>query len=162
MIKTLDRLGVSAIILEDKIGLKKNSLFKKQEGVKQDSIKNFCKKITAAKKAITSDDFMVIARIESFILGKTLKDAIKRAESYSKAGADAIMIHSKENNPREIFSFAKKFKNSKYFKPMVSVPSTYSSTFEKQLIANSFKIVIYANHLLRALILPWLKLHPKS
>ena len=150
MIKTLDRLGVSAIILEDKIGLKKNSLFKKQEGVKQDSIKNFCKKIIAAKKAITSDDFMIIARIESFILGKNLKDAINRANAYSRAGADAIMIHSKENNPREIFSFAKKFKKSKYFKPMVSVPSTYSSTFEKQLINNGFKIVIYANHLLRA------------
>ena len=108
LVRSLERSGVSAIIMEDKIGLKKNSLFKKQEGVKQDSIKNFCKKIYAAKKAITSDDFMVIARIESFILGKTLKDAIKRAESYSKAGADAIMIHSKENNPREIFSFAKK------------------------------------------------------
>ena len=95
MIKTLDRLGVSAIILEDKIGLKKNSLFKKQEGVKQDTIKNFCKKIKAAKKAATSDEFMVVARIESFILGKNLKDAMNRAISYSKAGADAIMIHSK-------------------------------------------------------------------
>jgi len=150
MIKTLDRLGVSAIILEDKIGLKKNSLFKKQEGVKQDTIKNFCKKIKAAKKAATSDEFMVVARIESFILGKNLKDAMNRAISYSKAGADAIMIHSKENNPKEIFSFANKFKLSKYYKPMVSVPSTYSSTYEKQLADNGFKIVIYANHLLRA------------
>ncbi len=150
MIKTLDRLGVSAIILEDKIGLKKNSLFKKQEGVKQDTIKNFCNKIKAAKKAIISDDFMVITRVESFILGKDLKDAINRAVSYSKAGADAIMIHSKENNPKEIFAFAKKFKLSKFFKPLISVPSTYSSTYEKELIDNGFKIVIYANHLLRA------------
>ena len=150
MIKTLDRLGVSAIILEDKIGLKKNSLFKKQAGVKQDTIKNFCNKIKAAKKAVTSDDFMVVARVESFILGKNLKDAMNRAISYSKAGADAIMIHSKEDNPKEIFSFAKKFNLSKYCKPLVSVPSTYSSTYEKQLIDNGFKIVIYANHLLRA------------
>ena len=136
--------------MEDKIGLKKNSLFKKQEGVKQDSIKNFCKKIVAAKKAATSDDFMVIARIESFILGKGLKDALKRAEIYSKAGADAILIHSKENTPKEIFAFSKKFKNSKNFKPLVSVPSTYSKVSEKDLIKNGFKIVIYANHLLRA------------
>ena len=93
---------------------------------------------------------MVIARIESFILGKDLSDALKRATEYSKAGADALLIHSKEKTPDEIFNFAKKFKKSKFFKPLVSVPSTYSSTSEKQLINNGFKIVIYANHMLRA------------
>ena len=93
---------------------------------------------------------MIIARIESFILGKNINDAIKRAEIYSKAGADAILIHSKSNNTKEIFSFAKKFKKSKYFKPLVSVPSTYSKVREKDLVKNGFKIVIYANHLLRA------------
>ena len=93
---------------------------------------------------------MIVARIESFILGKGLNDAIKRAIAYSKSGADAILIHSKEKNPKEIFSFAKIFKKSKYFKPLIAVPSTYSKTKEINLIKNGFKIVIYANHLLRA------------
>ena len=103
-----------------------------------------------AKDATISDDFFIIARIESFILGKSLNDALKRAEAYSKAGADAILIHSKENNPSQIFEFAKKFTKSKYFKPMVAVPSSYSKTYEKDLIKNGFKIIIYANHLMRA------------
>ena len=93
---------------------------------------------------------MVIARIESFILGKGLKDALYRAETYSKAGADAILIHSKEKTPNEIFSFAKQFNKSKNYVPLVSVPSTYSKVYEKDLIKNGFKIVIYANQLLRA------------
>ena len=150
MIKSLERMGVSAAIIEDKIGLKKNSLFKDQKGAKQDSIVGFSKKITQAKDATISDDFFIIARIESFILGKSLNDALKRAEAYSKAGADAILIHSKENNPSQIFEFAKKFTKSKYFKPMVAVPSSYSKTYEKDLIKNGFKIIIYANHLMRA------------
>ena len=150
MIKSLERIGVSAAIIEDKIGLKKNSLFKDQTTAKQDSIKRFCQKITKAKEAKISDDFLIIARIESFILGKSLNDAIKRAEAYSKAGADAILIHSKKNNPSQVFSFAKKFKKSKNFKPMVAVPSTYSKTYEKDFIKNGFKIIIYANHMIRA------------
>ena len=93
---------------------------------------------------------MMIARIESFILGKGLKDALKRAEVYSKAGADAILIHSKEKTPAQIFSFAKEFKKSKNFIPLVSVPSTYSKVYEKDLIKNGFRLVIYANQLLRA------------
>ena len=93
---------------------------------------------------------MVIARIESFILGKGLNDALNRAEIYSKAGADAILIHSKEKTPAEIFSFAKEFRKSKNFIPLVSVPSTYSKVYEKDLIKNGFKLVIYANQLLRA------------
>ena len=150
MIKSLERMGVSAAIMEDKIGLKRNSLFKNQKGAKQDSITGFSKKIIKAKNATISDDFLIIARIESFILGKNLNDALKRAEAYSKAGADAILIHSKENNPAQIFKFAKKLVKSKYFKPMVAVPSSYSKTYEKDLIKNGFKIIIYANHLLRA------------
>lgn len=150
MIKTLERMGVSAAIIEDKVGLKKNSLFKDQKGAKQDSITEFSKKIFKAKNATISNDFFIIARIESYILGKNLKDALKRAEAYSRAGADAILIHSKENSPNQIFEFAKKFIKSKYFKPMVAVPSSYSKTYEKDLIKNGFKIVIYANHMMRA------------
>jgi len=150
LIRSLERSGVSAIIIEDKIGLKKNSLFKNQSGTKQDKASLFAKKIKKICKTRQSDDFMVIARIESFIVGKGLNDALKRAEIYSKAGANAILIHSKEKTPTEIFSFAKKFRKSEYFIPMVSVPSTYSKVYEKELIKNGFKIVIYANQLLRA------------
>ena len=150
MIKSLERSGVSAVIIEDKIGLKKNSLFKNQHGTKQDTIKSFCQKIIKAKDTKISDDFLIIARIESFILGKSLVDALKRAEAYSKAGADAILIHSKDSTPSKVFSFAKKFTKSKYFKPMVAVPSSYSKTYEKDLIKNGFKIIIYANHMMRA------------
>ena len=150
IIRSLERIGVSGIVLEDKIGLKKNSLFKNQDGVKQDKISSFCKKLEKAKLTKISDDFLIIARIESFILGKSLNDAINRAEAYSKAGADCILIHSKEKTPKQIFSFAKKFKKSKFFKPLVSVPSSYSKTQESELIKNGFKIVIYANHLMRS------------
>ena len=149
-IKTLERLGVSGIALEDKVGLKKNSLFKDQSGVKQDSISSFCKKIKTVTQARVTQDFLIIARVESLILGKSINDALKRANAYSKAGADAIIIHSKEKNPNEIFKFAKIFSKSKYFKPLVAIPSTYSKTYEKTLIKNNFKIVIYANQMLRA------------
>ncbi len=149
-IRSLERLGVSAIMIEDKIGLKKNSLFKDQSGAKQDTIKDFTKKIQLIKKIRNSKDFLIGARIESFILGKGLKDGLRRAEAYSKAGADLILIHSKENTPKEIFSFSKIFKKSKWAKPLVSVPSTYSKTTEKQLADNGFRVVIYANHMLRA------------
>ncbi len=150
LVRSLERSGVSAIIMEDKIGLKKNSLFKNQTGAKQDKPELFAKKIKKICTARISNDFMVIARIESFILGKGLKDALKRAEIYSKAGADAILIHSKEKTPNEIFSFAKEFRKSRNFIPLVSVPSTYSKVYEKDLIKNGFKLVIYANQLLRA------------
>ena len=150
LIRSLERSGVSAIIMEDKIGLKKNSLFKNQTGTKQDRPNIFAKKIRKICNTRQSKDFMVIARIESFILGKGLNDALKRAEIYSKAGADAILIHSKEKTPAQIFSFAKRFAKSKNFIPLVSVPSTYSKVYEKDLIRNGFKLVIYANQLLRA------------
>ena len=150
LIRSLERCGASAIIMEDKIGLKKNSLFKNQTGTKQDKPELFAKKIRQVCKSRKNNDFMVIARIESFIVGKGLKDALRRAEIYSKAGADGILIHSKEKTTTEIFSFAKEFKKSKNFIPLVSVPSTYSKVYEKDLIRNGFKLVIYANQLLRA------------
>ena len=150
LVRSLERAGTSAIIIEDKIGLKKNSLFKNQSGAKQDKPQIFAKKIKKICNSRQSNDFMVIARIESFILGRGLKDALKRAEIYSKAGADAILIHSKEKTPKEIFLFAKEFRKSKNFIPLVSVPSTYSKVYEKDLIKNGFKLVIYANQLLRA------------
>ncbi len=150
LVRSLERTGVSAIIMEDKIGLKKNSLFKNQSETQQDKPEMFAKKIKKICSSRQSNNFMAIARIESFILGKGIHDALRRAEIYSKAGADAILIHSKEKTPKEIFSFAKRFKKSKNFIPLVSVPSTYSKVYEKDLIKNGFKLVIYANQLLRA------------
>ena len=150
LVRSLERSGVSAMILEDKIGLKKNSLFANQKGTMQDKPLDFAKKIKKICQSRQSPNFLAIARIESFIVGKNLKDALNRAEVYSKAGADAILIHSKQKTPKEIFDFANKFRKSKYFKPLVSVPSTYSKVYEKDLIKNGFKIVIYANQLLRA------------
>ena len=148
--RSLERNGVSAIVIEDKIGLKKNSLFKNQTNTKQDKPKIFAKKIKKICTSRMSKDFLVIARIESFILNKGLNDALKRAEIYSKAGADCILIHSKKSSPKEIFSFAKLYNKNDYAVPLVAVPSTYSKTDEEQLIKNGFKMVIYANQLLRA------------
>jgi len=150
LVKTKERLGVSSIVLEDKKGLKRNSLFSNQKKTDQESIVEFCKKIKKAKESKVSDDFLIVARIESLILGKSLKDALYRANKYSAAGADAILIHSKEKKPKKIFQFAKLFKKSKFYKPLIAIPSTYSKTYEKELIKHGFKIVIYANHLLRA------------
>jgi phosphoenolpyruvate mutase len=150
LVKSLERLGVSAIVIEDKKGLKINSLFSDQKQSQQESIVEFCKKIKKASETKVSDDFLIIARIESLILGKNIKDALHRAEQYSAAGADAILIHSKEKTPKEIYEFARLFKKSKFYKPMIAIPSTYSGVYEKALIKNGFKVVIYANHLLRA------------
>jgi len=150
MIKSLDRMGISAIVMEDKVGLKKNSLFQNQTGIQQDTIKNFTKKIKICCENRFSENFLVIARIESIILGKGVGDAVKRAISYSKAGADMIFISNKDNHPKKVFEFSKKFRNSKFSKPLVVVPSTYSIVKEKDLIKNNINLVIYANHLLRA------------
>lgn len=150
LVRSLERSGVSAICMEDKTGIKKNSLFKNQNDSFQDKPSLFAKKIKRICQTRRSKDFMVIARIESFILGKGVNDALKRAEVYSKAGADAILIHSKEKTAKEIYLFAKKFKKSNFFIPLVCVPSTYSKVYEKDLIKNGFKVVIYANQLLRA------------
>jgi len=149
-VKTLERLGVSAIIIEDKIGLKKNSLFGTDVEQKQDNIQNFCEKIKAGNKAKITSDFMIIARIESLILKNGLDDAIKRANAYIKSGADGIMIHSKEKEFTEIKLFLKKYNRFKEKVPIVVVPSTYSHIKEKELIANGVNVVIYANQLLRS------------
>ena len=150
LISSLERQGVSAIVIEDKVGVKKNSLYSNQGGSKQDSIPLFKQKIQKIARVRKSKDFLIISRIESLILNKGINDALKRANEYSKSGADLILIHSKNSSPGEIFNFSKKFKKSKFFKPLVCVPSTYSKTYEKDLIKNNFSIVIYANHMLRA------------
>tara|TARA_B100000029_G_scaffold509958_1_gene600338 strand:- start:17582 stop:18889 length:1308 start_codon:yes stop_codon:yes gene_type:complete len=149
-IKSIERLGISSIIIEDKTGLKKNSLLKDTSNQIQENKKKFCEKIKVGKKAQNSDDFMIIARIESFILGKKLKDAIDRAHAYVDAGADGIMIHSKSKNPKQIFEFSNLFRKSYDKIPLVSVPSSYSQVKESELIDNGFNVVIYANHMLRA------------
>lgn len=149
-VRTLERLGVSAIIIEDKIGLKKNSLFGTDVEQKQDNIENFCHKISTGKKAQITDDFMIIARIESLILKNGMDDAIKRAKAYINAGADGIMIHSKEKVPDEILDFCQKYKKFKKKVPLVVVPSSYNHIYEKDLAKAGVNIVIYANHLLRS------------
>lgn len=149
-IKTIERLGISAVIMEDKTGLKKNSLLADTSSQSQESISSFSEKIKTAKMSQQSSDFMIIARIESFILGKGIDDALTRAKSYVNSGSDAIMIHSKKEQPKEIFDFSNKFKNEFNDIPLVCVPSTYSSVRESELIENGFNIVIYANHLFRA------------
>ncbi len=148
-LKTIERSGASAVIMEDKKGLKKNSLFGNTVKQEQDKVGEFSKKILAGKKA-TNNKLMIIARIESLILGKPLNDALLRAEKYVDVGADGIMIHSKEKDPKEIFNFAKKFKKRFSEVPLVAVPSSYNSVTEKQLENAGFNIVIYANHMLRA------------
>ena len=149
-IKSMERLGISAVIFEDKTGLKQNSLFQNTSNQKQEDKKKFAEKISIATKAKRSDEFMIIARIESFILGKGINDALERANLYLEAGASGIMIHSKSKNPKEIFEFSKKFKKNFPKVPLVCVPSTYNKVKEKELIDNQFNIVIYANHMLRA------------
>ena len=147
--KIIERNSISAVIMEDKTGLKKNSLFGTDVKQTQDSIKNFSKKIEIGKK-LTKGNLMIISRIESLILGKSVSDAINRAENYISAGSDGIMIHSKSNSPQEIFKFAKKFKKLFPNMPLVSVPSSYNQVKEKELISEGFNVVIYANHMLRA------------
>lgn len=149
-VKTLERLGVSAIIIEDKIGLKKNSLLGTEVMQKQDSIENFVEKIKAGNKAKVTEDFMIIARIESLILKKGINDSIKRAKAYIKAGADGIMIHSKEKEFNEISSFLKKYNEFKIKVPIIVVPSTYAHITEKELASFGVNVVIYANQLLRS------------
>ena len=138
LIKTIDRLGISAVIIEDKIGLKKNSLFENQKDAKQDTIENFCKKIEKANDSKLSESLMIVSRIESLILNTGMKDALNRAEAYSQAGADMIVIHSKKKQPDEVIEFAKKFKKSKNYKPLIAIPSTYSSIKESHLLRSSY------------------------
>jgi phosphoenolpyruvate phosphomutase len=149
-VKTLERLGVSAVIIEDKTGLKKNSLFGNEVPQTQDTIENFCEKISAAKKEQITEDFMVIARIESLILEAGMDDALNRANAYIKAGADGIMIHSRKKDPAEVLEFCKKYNLIKNRKPLVAVPSSYNSITEEELENAGVNIVIYANQLLRS------------
>jgi phosphoenolpyruvate phosphomutase len=149
-VKTLERLGVSAVIIEDKTGLKKNSLLGNDVSQTQESIELFCHKINSGKKSQLSDDFMIIARIESLILGRGQEDAINRAQKYIEAGADAIMIHSRQKTPDEIFAFCDVYNKLPDRRPLVAVPSSYSQTSEEALKAQGVAVVIYANHLLRS------------
>lgn len=149
-VRTLERLGVSAIIIEDKIGLKKNSLFGTDAVQTQDSIEGFCAKIRAGKRAQITSDFMIIARCESLIAGKPVDDAIERCLAYVKAGADGIMIHSKHKTGEDIKDFCIRFRTLEPNIPLVVVPTTYNHITEDELAEWGVNIVIYANHLLRA------------
>lgn len=150
MVRTLERLGVSAVIIEDKIGLKKNSLFGMEAEQVQDNKENFAEKIRRGKRAQVTDEFMIIARIESLILKKGLEDAFARAECYIDAGVDGIMIHSKEDSPDEILAFCRGYEQFKRKPPLVVVPTTYNQITEEKLAAAGVKIIIHANHLLRS------------
>lgn len=149
-VRTLERIGVSAVIIEDKTGLKRNSLFGTDVHQTQDSIENFCNKIKMGKKVQLTDDFMIIARIESLILNQGIEDAINRAFAYVEAGADGIMIHSKKENPDEILEFCDRFREKDKTTPIVVVPTSYNKTSEQCLIEHGANIIIYANQLTRS------------
>ena len=149
-VRSLERVGVSAVIIEDKTGLKKNSLFGNEVAQTQEEKENFCAKIEAGKKAQISKDFMIIARIESLILEKGIKDALTRAFSYVQAGADGIMIHSRQKSPDEIIEFVKKFREKNSNTPIVVVPTSFNSVTTDEFEKIGVNVVIYANHMLRA------------
>ncbi len=149
-VRSLERMGVSAIIIEDKTGLKKNSLFGTEVVQTQDSIENFCMKIAEGKRAQLSEDFMIIARIESLILERGMEDALQRAFAFRDAGADGIMIHSRKKSPAEIIEFCDKFRAVDTLTPIVVVPTSFCSITEQELIQHGVNIVIYANQLMRA------------
>jgi phosphoenolpyruvate phosphomutase len=149
-VRTLERHGISAVIIEDKTGLKKNSLFGTDVVQTQDSIEDFCAKIKAGKNAQVTNDFMIIARIESLICGKDVSDALERAYAYVAAGADGIMIHSKNKTGEDIKTFCLEFRKKNANTPIVVVPTTYQHVTEDELHQWGVNIVIYANHMLRA------------
>lgn len=149
-VRTLERMGVSAVIIEDKIGLKKNSLFGTSVAQTQDSIEHFSEKIRAGKKVQLTDDFMIVARIESLILEKGMKDALNRAQAYIEAGADGIMIHSRKEKPDEILEFCDRFREYDKETPIVVVPTSYNTVTESELAKHGVNIVIYANQLTRS------------
>lgn len=150
MVRTLERMGVSAVIIEDKTGLKKNSLFGTEVEQTQDTIENFSAKIAAGKKVQLTDDFMIIARIESLILEQGMEDALTRAHAFVKAGADGIMIHSRKKEPDEILEFCDRFRADNKETPIVVVPSSFNSITEDELKKHGVNIVIYANQLTRS------------
>lgn len=149
-VKSLERMGVSMVIIEDKTGLKKNSLFGNEVVQTQDTIEHFCKKIQAGKRAQKTMDFMICARIESLILEKGMDDALERARAYVQAGADAIMIHSRKKDPSEIFEFIEKFRTENDYTPIVVVPTSFNSVTEEEFKKRGVNVVIYANQLMRA------------
>ena len=149
-VRTLEKMGVSAIIIEDKTGLKKNSLFGTEVEQTQDTIENFSAKIAAGKNAQLTDDFMIIARIESLILERGMEDALERARAFVKAGADGIMIHSRKKDPAEILEFCYKFRVEDKHTPIVVVPSSFNTITEEELAEHGANIVIYANQLTRS------------
>ena len=150
MVRTLERLGVSAVIIEDKKGLKKNSLFGTDVVQIQDNIEDFAQKVSAGKSAQVTDDFMIIARIESLILKAGMDDALARAQAYIATGADGIMIHSKRPTADEVLTFCKEYEKFDDRVPLVVVPSTYAQTTEDELAEAGVRVVIYANQLLRS------------
>jgi len=149
-VRTLERLGVSAVIIEDKVGLKQNSLFGTDAVQTQDSIEGFCSKIQAGKEAQVTRDFMIIARCESLIAGKPVEDALERCHAYVAAGADGIMIHSKNKDGQDIKEFCQRFREVDNHTPIVAVPTTYAQFTEEKLASWGINIVIYANHMLRS------------
>lgn len=149
-VRTLERMGISAVIIEDKTGLKKNSLFGTEVEQTQDSIKNFCEKIKAGKEVLRTKEFMIIARIESLILEQGMDDALTRATAYVEAGADGIMIHSRKKDPAEIFEFCDRFREKEKEIPIVVVPTSFNSVTEEELALHGVNIVIYANQLTRS------------
>lgn len=149
-VRSLERMGVSAVIIEDKTGLKKNSLFGTEVKQTQDTIEHFCAKIAAGKKVQLTDDFMIIARIESLILEQGQEDALNRARAYVKAGADGIMIHSRKKDPAEIYAFCDAFRAEDKTTPIVVVPTSFNTATEAELAAHGVNLVIYANQLTRS------------
>ena len=149
-VRSLERLGVAAVIIEDKEGLKKNSLFGTEVEQTQSTIEDLCVRLQMGKQAQVTDDFMIIPRIESLILEKGMDDAVARAQAYIEAGADAIMIHSRRKEPDEIFEFCARAERFPTQVPIVAVPTSYNGVTEQQLIDAGVRIVIYANHLMRA------------
>lgn len=149
-VRTLERTGISAVIIEDKTGLKKNSLFGNDVSQTQDTIENFCEKIKTGKKAQITDDFMIISRIESLILEAGMDDAVKRAKAYIEAGTDGIMIHSRQKSPNEILEFCKILREYNENIPIIVVPTSFNQITAKELSQSGVNIVIYANHMLRA------------
>lgn len=149
-VRSLERLGVSAVIIEDKTGLKKNSLFGTEVAQTQATIEEFSAKIAAGKKAQLTDDFMIIARIESLILEQGMEDALSRARAFVKAGADGIMIHSRKKDPEEILTFCDQFRSEDSKTPIVVVPTSFNTVTEEELAAHGVNIVIYANQLTRS------------
>ena len=149
-VRTLERLGISAVIIEDKVGLKQNSLFGTDAVQTQDTIEGFCNKIRAGKESQITNDFMIISRCESLIAGKSVDDALERCHAYVAAGADGIMIHSKDKSGEDIKAFCQRFRQKDPTTPIVAVPTTYNQFTEEELASWGINIVIYANHMLRA------------